>query len=125
MPWVVPTPTPPARPDDLVPTDWSSTPMTIRLTLPALTLLALSAVLWAEEWPGWRGPRGDGTSAETGLPTHWGKGDNVAWSVPIPGTGHSSPVVWGDRVFVTTGIEKEEKRDLLCLDRRDGRLLWQ
>ncbi len=91
--------------------------------LPALVLVVCAAP--AEEWPGWRGPRGDGTSAETNVPVRWSKTENIAWKTPIPGKGHSSPVVWGDRVFLTTCLEKEQQRVLLCLDRRDGKILWQ
>jgi outer membrane protein assembly factor BamB len=101
-----------------------------------LILVGLLALLGggaaAEEWPGWRGPRGDGTSSETGVPLEWGRARNVRWKVPIPGVGHSSPVVWGDRIFVTTCVEEEGKgkertgrRVLLCLDRRSGKELWQ
>jgi outer membrane protein assembly factor BamB len=86
---------------------------------------ALAATASAEEWPGWRGPRGDGTSTEKGGPLRWSKTENVRWKTSIPGKGHSSPIVWGDRVFVTTCIEEQQKRLLLCLDRRDGKLLWQ
>jgi outer membrane protein assembly factor BamB len=93
--------------------------------LPCLLVLLSLATARAEEWPGWRGPRGDGTSQETGIPLRWSKTENVAWEVPVPGKGHSSPVVWGDRIFLTTCLEKEEQRLLLCLDRRDGKLLWQ
>jgi outer membrane protein assembly factor BamB len=88
-------------------------------------LLILAAPLPAAEWPAWRGPRGDGTSDETGVPVRWSKTENIHWKVPIPGKGHSSPIVWGDRVFVTTCLEKECKRELLCLDRRDGKILWE
>jgi outer membrane protein assembly factor BamB len=90
-----------------------------------LALLLLTAAARAEEWPGWRGPRGDGTSEETAIPVHWSATENVVWKAAIPGTGHSSPVVWGDRVFLTACIEKEQKRELLCLDRRSGKLLWE
>jgi outer membrane protein assembly factor BamB len=90
-----------------------------------LTAVLFSGFAFAEEWPGWRGPRGDGTSQETGIPTRWSRTENVAWKVDVPGKGHSSPVVWGDRIFLTTCLEKEEQRVLLCLDRRDGKLLWQ
>jgi len=55
-----------------------------------------------EEWSGWRGPRRDGTSTETGFPLKWSATEGVLWKVPIPGKGHSSPVVWGDRLFITT-----------------------
>jgi outer membrane protein assembly factor BamB len=87
--------------------------------------VGLAGVGGAEEWPGWRGPRGDGTSAEPGAPVSWGKAENVAWKVEVPGVGHSSPVVWGDRIFLTSCREKEQQRLLLCLDRRTGKTLWQ
>src|SRR5436190_8136042 len=48
----------------------------------------------AENWPGWRGPRGDGTSLETNTPMHWNSASNVIWKVEIPGIGHASPIVW-------------------------------
>jgi len=79
----------------------------------------------AGDWPQWRGPRGDGTSNDSRVPIRWDEKENIHWKTPIPGKGHSSPVVWGDRVFITTCLEKEEQRVLLCLDRRDGRILWQ
>ncbi|MFN4260654.1 MAG: PQQ-binding-like beta-propeller repeat protein [Gemmataceae bacterium] len=88
-------------------------------------------VLWvtsfgqAEEWPAWRGPRGDGTSLDTNIPLRWSETENVLWKVPVPGIGHSSPIVWGDRIFVTTCVEDKEERVLLCLDRRTGKVLWQ
>ena len=64
-----------------------------------LGVLVLAAVAQAdpEEWSGWRGPRRDGTSLESGFPLRWSATENVLWKVPIPGKGHSSPVVWGDR----------------------------
>ncbi len=96
-----------------------------RMMSAALLGLLVCSVVAAEEWPGWRGPRGDGTSLETGIPIRWSQTENVAWKVPIPGIGHSSPVVWGDRIFVTTCLEKDTRRMLLCLDRRDGKLLWE
>jgi hypothetical protein len=79
----------------------------------------------AENWQGFRGPRGDGTSAEKGLPLQWSATENVAWKVPIPGRGHSSPIVWDDRIFLVSCIEEKEERILLCLDRRTGKTLWQ
>ena len=88
-------------------------------------LVFLCELCWADNWPQWRGPRGDGTSAETGIPVRWSEKENVLWRIPIPGKGHSSPVVWGDRVFVTTCLEKDQKRLLLCLNRRDGKMIWE
>jgi hypothetical protein len=90
----------------------------------AVILLAAAASAAAQEWPGWRGPRGDGTSSETGFPLRWGPEENVLWKIPVPGRGHSSPIVWGDRVFVTTCLEDRKERKLLCFDARDGRALW-
>ena len=74
-----------------------------------LSILVLTSSLAAEDWPGWRGPRRDGTSLEKELPTTWSKDENVAWKTPIPGTGHSSPIIWGDRIFVTTCVELDRK----------------
>jgi outer membrane protein assembly factor BamB len=79
----------------------------------------------AENWPCWRGPRGDGTSQEANVPTHWSATENIVWKVPIPGGGHSSPAVWEDRVFVVSCLDKTTERVLLCLDRKTGRTLWQ
>ncbi len=79
----------------------------------------------AADWPAWRGPRGDGTSTDTSAPIRWNQTENVAWRVPIPGKGHSSPIVSGNRIFVTTCVENDGKRMLLCLDRRTGKTLWE
>lgn len=84
-----------------------------------------AAAVRAENWPGWRGPRGDGTSHEIGLPLTWSETQNLRWKTSLPGKGHSSPIVWGERVFVTTCLEAKGERVLLCLDRRDGTLLWR
>lgn len=56
-------------------------------------------------WPQWRGPGGSGVSPETGFPLEWSPAKNIRWKAEIPGRGHSSPVVWGDRIFLTTSIE--------------------
>ncbi len=78
-----------------------------------------------ENWPGFRGPRGDGSSLELDLPVRWSAGENVAWKTPIPGKGHSSPIIWNDRVFVVTCLEATAERALLCLERTTGKVLWQ
>jgi outer membrane protein assembly factor BamB len=96
-----------------------------RLLAALVATLTLTAVAAAENWPAWRGPRLDGSSLEKGLPLQWSEKENVAWKTPIPGIGHSSPIVMGDRVFVTSCLIKEQARVLLCLDRRDGHVLWQ
>ena len=94
---------------------------TIVLVLVTLTTLN------AENWPGWRGPRGDGTSQSTKLPMNWdgSSGENIKWKAPIPGTGHSSPVIYGDRIFVASCLPKTEERVLISMDRKTGKVLWQ
>lgn len=84
-----------------------------------------SANILAGNWPAWRGPGGQGVSPEKNLPTHWNTTNNVRWRTPLPDRGNSTPIVWGDRTFVTQAIEKERRRMLMCLDRRNGKLLWQ
>lgn len=81
----------------------------------------------AENWPGWRGPRGDGTSLESGIPTEWDgtTGQNIAWKTALQGTGHSSPIVWDDDIFVTACLEDQHDRVLICLDRVSGQIRWQ
>ena len=59
-------------------------------------------VLAVEDWPQWRGPSGNGVSSDSGLPTHWSASEHIAWKVSLAGLGASSPIVWGDRVFVTS-----------------------
>jgi outer membrane protein assembly factor BamB len=89
-------------------------------------LLALSsAVAQAENWPSWRGPRGDGTSLETNLPLHWSSTSNVIWKTEIPGEGHASPIVWENKVFTVTALPDTLERVLVCLDRSSGKILWQ
>lgn len=107
--------------------------MPCRVALPSLVIASfcLLGSAAAEDWPAWRGPRGDGTSTETNVPTVWTATDHIAWKVPLPGVGHSSPIVLGDKLFVTTCLveagsgTQPTSRLLLCLDRKDGKILWQ
>jgi outer membrane protein assembly factor BamB len=78
----------------------------------------------AEDWPGFRGPTRQGISRETNVPIRWGAGSNIAWKIQIPGKGWSSPIVFGDRVFVTTATDGGVSFRLLCLDRLTGDTLW-
>ena len=75
----------------------------------------------AENWPVWRGPRGDGSSLETNLPTHWSAASNVVWKTELPGKGHASPIVWQDKIFTVTCLPETQERKLLCLDRASGK----
>ena len=70
----------------------------------AILLTASIGVVHAQNWPHWRGPSASGVSAETGLPTTWSTTEGIAWKAAIRGLGVSSPIVWGDRVFVTSQV---------------------
>ena len=78
----------------------------------------------AESWPGWRGPRGDGTCLEQNVPTDWDPA-GALWKTELPGQGHASAIVWGDRVCTVTALPATQERVLLCLDRASGKILWQ
>ena len=86
--------------------------------------LTISVTVKAEPWPGWRGPRGDGTCTERSVPTNW-DASHALWKTAIPGRGHASAIVWGDRVCTATGLPATKERVLLCLDRASGKILWQ
>ena len=85
----------------------------------------VAGLIRAENWPGWRGPSGDGISAGKGIPTKWSSKENIAWRIAVPGEGHSSPIVWGDKVFLTSSLTEKNKRILLCIDRLSGQTVWQ
>jgi outer membrane protein assembly factor BamB len=124
-------------------------------------LLAFAAVLAAEvsrgksqqNWPQWRGPAGTGASTETGIPLEWSAEKNLRWKTAIPGRGHSSPVIWQNRVFLTTdiqgdviegakavvhmeegkefkhpdaiGADRRHTMKVISLDRDTGKILWE
>src|SRR5258707_1168523 len=90
-------------------------------TVLAATLLAPAA---DSNWPQYRGPHGDGHSAEAGVPVHW-DAHSVVWKVDLKGRGQSSPVIWGERIFLTSALDNGKQRLVFCLDRRDGKLLWE
>jgi outer membrane protein assembly factor BamB len=89
-----------------------------------LLLLLASSVSFAADWPAWRGPTGQGFCAEA-MPLKWSKTENVRWTVPLAHQGNSTPVVWGDRIFLTQANKGGTIRSLLCFARADGKLLWQ
>src|SRR5437764_80463 len=91
----------------------------------ASSALGLTFTAWGEPWPGWRGPDGNGISREKELPLHWSTNQNVRWRTALPERGNSTPVVWGNRVFITQPIKKKNLRTVMCFDSRDGKLLWQ
>jgi len=78
----------------------------------------------AENWPCFRGPTRQGISNEKDIPLEWSQTSNIVWKRPIPGEGWSSPIVFDDRVFVTTATDAGASFRLLCLDRLTGKVLW-
>jgi len=119
---------------------------TVQLVAILITLaLPLSSeAVSGQGWPQWRGPSANGVSAESGLPVTWSQSENVAWKVRLPGRGMSTPIVWGDRIFVTSqiGFGKVESRSarhegpvlsddgpvtfvIQCFRRIDGNPLWE
>jgi outer membrane protein assembly factor BamB len=107
-----------------------------------LTVLALAGLVAADEnWPQWRGPSNNGTSDSKGLPVSWSETENVKWKAKLPSWSGSTPIVWGERIFVTSpnagaeaknvkamgGQRKPEGLDilLLCLSKKDGAELWR
>lgn len=86
-------------------------------------LLVVGAPLCGEEWSRFRGPNGSGVADVKGLPIKWNSGD-YAWATALPGRGHSSPVVWGDKIFVTSADAKGT-RLVVCVNADRGKILWQ
>jgi outer membrane protein assembly factor BamB len=80
-----------------------------------------SVVVSAENWPQWRGPGGQGVSSETSLPAEWAPDRNIAWKTALPGTGMSSPIVWGDRIYLTAVIEGEPVAGQRAVKHRQGK----
>src|SRR6185503_12077136 len=111
----------------------ASPPMPRPLVL-ACSFLLFPALLPAADWTGFRGPTGQGTSEEKGLPVKWSSTENIVWKVDLPGPGASSPITVGDKVFVTCysgygikaneGDQKDLRRHLLCLNRKTGEKIW-
>ncbi|HEY7159775.1 MAG TPA: PQQ-binding-like beta-propeller repeat protein, partial [Acidobacteriota bacterium] len=91
------------------------------ILLAALILFAFSCVN-AENWPNWRGPKADGTSSETGLPQKWSKTENVMWRTSLPGAAASTPIIWGDRIFLTSA--DGDNLVLICISKA-GKILWK
>lgn len=80
----------------------------------------------AQNWPQWRGPMGDNhAAAGATAPVEWSESSGLAWNTPLPGRGHSSPTLVGDKIYLTTADASEQTQSLLILDRKTGRLLKQ
>lgn len=96
-----------------------------RIVSTVAVLLLLPTLAQAEKnWPRWRGPHQDGHSHEESLPVDWTP-DTVVWKANLPGRGQSSPIIWGEKIFLTAALEDGRQRVLFCLDRGRGELRWQ
>jgi outer membrane protein assembly factor BamB len=121
--------------------------------LSGLFVVNSAAAAGSASWPQWRGPSGQGTSDEKNLPTEWSATKNIKWKTPIAGRGHSSPIVWGNKIFLTTAIEgalvpgakaiphmypegeflhpdsvgadHKHQFKVICIDRQTGKILWE
>ena len=102
----------------------------------AFTLLGITTSVTAADWSRFRGPNGSGVSQDTAaVPTTWSETKNLKWKVALPGPGSSSPIIVGDRIFVTCwsgyGTSREApgeqaalRRHLVCVDRETGKTIW-
>jgi outer membrane protein assembly factor BamB len=100
-----------------------------RVFTTAMAALLLHAGLRADNWPQWRGPSMNGLSAEKNLPTNWSHTDNITWKLPLPAWSGSTPIVWGDRLFLSVADDLKSTQPvnlhLWCIDRAKGTVLWQ
>ena len=90
-----------------------------------LAVVEVSSVAPAQDWPNWRGPDHAGAAAATDLPADFGPDKRVRWAAPMPGPGACTPIVVGDRVFLSSVDSGRQRLVALCLDRADGKVLWQ
>ncbi len=117
-------------------------------TSACIVCLAVSQILSASDpgqWPRWRGPDDNGI-ARSDAPLHWSDTENIKWKAAIPGRGHSSPVLWGDKIFLTTAVptgpgpapappkdgfggdtspQPEQRFEVICLDKKTGKVIWE
>lgn len=97
----------------------------VDLDLPVQQVAELApAAFGPDDWPWWRGPTRDNHSPDPAAPTSWSEGENIVWKTAIPGRGHSSPILLGKRIFLTTADEKAQRQSAICLDRDSGKVLW-
>lgn len=89
-----------------------------------LSAAVLTTVCLGEDWPSWRGLTGDGICNEADTPVKWSTSENIVWKTPIPGTGHSSPIISAGRIFLTSANSNSETRVLVSLDSKTGKILW-
>ncbi len=83
-------------------------------------LFCANSVPASDNWPDWRGPAGDGRSDATGIPLNWSETENIVWKTPIHDLGHSTPVIWGDQVWLTTATKNGQSLYAVCFDLNTG-----
>src|SRR6187399_587840 len=95
----------------------------LSLTLTACALFLCTTIASAAEgdWLNWRGPTEDGHTTESGIPVRWDE-KSIVWKTALEGDGQSSPVIVGDRIFLTTALEKGKQRVVFCVNRTDGKI---
>jgi hypothetical protein len=96
--------------------------MRIGVTAACIVFSAMS-VLRAENWPQWRGPSLNGISGETNLPVAWTTTENITWKLPLPAWSGSTPIVWGERIFLN--VAEKGSLFLWMVDRNRGEVLWK
>jgi outer membrane protein assembly factor BamB len=88
-----------------------------------VSVLASDAGVLAGNWPQWRGPRLNGTSDERNLPLKWSATENLSWKLPLPDRSGSTPIVWGERIFLN--VAEGDELFLWCVERNKGTLVWK
>lgn len=98
-----------------------------RITVLLTLIITAAATLHAENWPQWRGPNLNGVSGEKDLPLKWSATENVTWKLPLPTLSGSTPIVWGDSIFlsVAEGENEGDPLSLWCVNRKDGTVRWK
>ncbi|MBM3847259.1 MAG: serine/threonine protein kinase, partial [Verrucomicrobia bacterium] len=96
------------------------------LLAPGFPVCGASTIDLKRDWPNWRGPTRDGiAAARQEAPIHWSESSNIVWKAAIPGKGHGSPTVVGNRIYLATADPTHRSQSVLCLDRQTGRRVWQ
>ncbi len=88
-------------------------------------LLTSRSVADDQNWPQWRGPAGSGKTSAISELTQWAPNENVKWRTELPEAGNSTPIVWGERIFLTQPLSDLKQRALLCIERQNGKELWR
>ncbi len=104
---------------------WAATPSSSQAPPPTAVRMIAVEGEGADYWPRWRGPSGQGLVGGPGYPDRWSATDNVVWRTAVPGRGNSSPIVWDDHIFLTTGRDGGRRLFVLAYRRSDGALLWE